>query len=407
MIYWAPFLHFYQPSFQFHTTLHKICDESYRPLLKMFLDNPKSKVTVNINGVLTELLCEHGANDIIDSFSLLAKRRQLEFVESSKFHAILPLIPQKEARYQLKLNRKINEKVFKKNYKPKGLFPPEMCYSQDLIKLAKSFHLEWILVSGIAHNDQWPLDFISCLGRPGASMNIIHRDDIVSNKISFKNFNADSFIAELIALTKGKKNAYLITAMDAETFGHHIKNWEQDFLAKVYKKINTTAKAKIKAVTISELIDIFPKKKVKPPRPSSWSTSEQDMKDENWYPLWLGHGNDLHRLQWQHLNNAIRLVEQSERIKGTNKETKHFAVIGRVILDKALVSCQFWWANKARGLFSVNMINRALLLQEESVLNAYKAISMSSLDNLVKEQYKSIFLDCRNIAGQIRDQLVR
>ena len=71
MIYWAPLLHFYQPPTQFHWVLDKICHESYRPLIKIFRENPSAMVTVNINGILTELLNYHGKKDVITGLAEL------------------------------------------------------------------------------------------------------------------------------------------------------------------------------------------------------------------------------------------------------------------------------------------------------------------------------------------------
>ena len=108
MIYWAPFLHFYQPPTQFHAILKKVCNESYRPLLKMLLEYPNAKLTINICGVLTEMLNDHGATDILTNIKKLAQNRQIEFVDCAKYHTILPLIPKKEMRRQIELNNKTN-----------------------------------------------------------------------------------------------------------------------------------------------------------------------------------------------------------------------------------------------------------------------------------------------------------
>jgi len=56
MIYWAQLLHFYQPPTQVPSVLRKICDESYRPLLRVFQEYPNARVTINFNGVLTDML---------------------------------------------------------------------------------------------------------------------------------------------------------------------------------------------------------------------------------------------------------------------------------------------------------------------------------------------------------------
>src|SRR3989338_6773401 len=197
MIYWAPFLHFYQPPTQFHAILKKVCNESYRPLVKMLLEHPGAKVTVNMCGVLTETLNDHGAGDILDGLKQLAKNKQLEFVDSGKYHPILPLLPQKEMRRQIRLNKKTNEFFFEDAYNPRGFFPPEMCYSPDTGRVIKALGYEWILISGIACSDEWPLDFISGVSCGTSTIKIFYRDDILSNKISFHSLDSAGFIKEL------------------------------------------------------------------------------------------------------------------------------------------------------------------------------------------------------------------
>jgi len=431
MIYWAPFLHFYQPPIQFHAVLKKICNECYRPLLRMLLEHPQAKVTVNICGVLTEMLSDHGGGDILEDMRKLAHNKQLEFVESAKYHAILPLIPQEEIERQIKSNRETNAYFFKDLYKPSGFFPPEMCYSSQTARMINSLGYEWILISGVAHPGQWPLDFISKLPLGSSSIKILYRDDIISNKISFRNLDSVNFIRELNGLAKDKKDIYVITAMDAETFGHHIPHWEKVFLAKVYetiinlkdrdsltqeshkviddyKKIFSNLKeiADIEVVTISELIDKFPHQRTKPPCPSSWSTTKEDILRKNYYPLWNDSVNSIHQLQWEHLNICCELVKKSFNLRSDNDDAKYFADIARVILDKAFFSCQFWWANKAHGKWDINLINKGLLLQEEVAFNAYKAITVSSLDTRTKKEFHYKMLASRNIAAQIRDLLV-
>jgi alpha-amylase/alpha-mannosidase (GH57 family) len=57
--YWALLLHFYQPPTQLPYVLRQIVRESYRPLIQLLADSPHARVTVNINGVLTEMLMDH------------------------------------------------------------------------------------------------------------------------------------------------------------------------------------------------------------------------------------------------------------------------------------------------------------------------------------------------------------
>ena len=161
MIYWAPLLHFYQPPTQSHDVLAKICKESYRPLVKVFKEHPESRVTVNMCGVLTEMLANHGCGDILTGLAELGDRGQVEFVESAKFHAILPLIPKREAKRQIELNNLTNLSFFKDSYKPKGFFLPEMCYSDEAASIVRGMGYEWVIVSGIASQGKWPMEHVS------------------------------------------------------------------------------------------------------------------------------------------------------------------------------------------------------------------------------------------------------
>lgn len=426
MIYWASFLHFYQPPTQFHAILNKVCNESYRPLLKTLLEHPNAKLTINICGVLTEMLNDHGAQDVIALIKELAQNNQIEFVDSAKYHAILPLIPEKETQRQIELNNKTNSFFFKEAYRPRGFFPPETCYSKQVAEILQRMGYEWVLISGAACPEKWPLDIIY---RIPSGLNIFYRSDIVSNKISFRNIDSAGFVSELINLSNDKNDVYIVTAMDAETFGHHIQNWEKLFLAEVYEIIDGVTRYnhikqridlaeahrdifksgetdQIQLVTISELLEKFPIKKSKAPKPSSWSTSKEDILKGDYYPLWKGHGNSVHDLQWRHVKICFELVDKALELQNGQEESKRYYDISRGLLDRAIHSCQFWWANKGSGMWDINLVNKGLALQEEVALNAYKSIKLSDADEEVKNALYDKVVAARDAATKIRDQLL-
>jgi len=428
MIYWAPFLHFYQPPTQFHAILKKVCRESYRPLLDVFEANPKAKVTVNICGVLTELLVDHGSLDIVERMGKLAERGQLEFVGTSKYHAILPLIPPEEMLRQIELNHQTNRYFFKKAFSPKGFFPPEMCYSKDILKpLHKTGH-KWVLISGVACADEWPIDKIYQVKANLSTLSVLFRDDILSNKISFQSIDSKGFLTHLKGLAQAKKDAYVITAMDGETFGHHIHNWERLFLQEVYDVLTCEEKAykdikqrtdlaksfkdflscgitdTIKVVTISELLEHFPKSKIIEPKSSSWSSSPEDIKNGNYYPLWLGNDNEIHGLQWEHVKICFEMVYKAEEVADST-EAKNYAHISRLLLDRALHSCQFWWASR-QPMWDINLVNKGIVMQDEVLLNAYKAIKMSGCQEEIKREYYHKIVASRDLRDKIRDRLL-
>lgn len=427
MIYWAPFLHFYQPPTQQHAVLKKIGNESYRPLFKMLSEHPNSKLTINICAVLTEALSEHGASDILADIKRLAAKGQIEFVDSAAYHAILPLIPKEEMARQVELNNRINSKFFEDTYKIRGFFPPEMCYSSEVGSFLSSIGYEWVILSGIACSQSWPLDEIYNASFPKSTLSVFYRDDIISNRISFRAVDSATFLQDLAGLARGRKDIYVITAMDAETFGHHIKNWEKIFLGQAFdlvsqskrsaglvhkrriskedKELQAQEKPQFCVVTISELLKKFPKRLAKPPKPSSWSTTKDEITNKIYYPLWKHPKNRIHSLQWEHLNMVFDLTAEAFNIKDNNQETARYYSICREILDKALHSCQFWWANKGR-MWDINMVNKGLMLQEEAILNAQKAIAVSEIGEEVETEFYHKVAAARDVANKIRDQLL-
>ena len=428
MIYWAQLLHFYQPPTQVPSVLGKICDESYRPLLQVFEEYPNSRATINFNGVLTDMLLDCGHKGVIDGFRSLAENGQLEFTGTGKYHPILPLIPREEVKRQIDLNTQTNRRSFGKAYAPQGFFPPEMCYSQEILQPVIKSGYRWIILSGIACPLAWPLDIIYKAECNGQEIAVFFRDDVLSNRISFQDLAAKEFIAHLEEWQGKRENIYVVTAMDAETYGHHIQDWERTFLASVYEELelpaepleevkqakalagqhaalltNGEAAGKIQMVTISQLLDLFPQGQPVEPRPSSWSTTADDIQAGNYYPLWQGRENEVHRLQWAHLNICIELVNKALEC-ADNEESRHSATIARGLLDRAEHSCQMWWAS-CRPMWDINLIHMGLLDQLRTVVNAYRAINKSGACEDTKREYYYRTVAARDIRNKLEDRL--
>jgi alpha-amylase/alpha-mannosidase (GH57 family) len=428
MIYWAQLLHFYQPPTQVPSMLKRICNESYRPLLKVFEEYSNARVTMNFNGVLTDMLVDCGHEDIIEGYRNLAERSQIEFTGTGKYHPILPLLPKEEVTRQIVLNIQTNRRFFGKAYAPQGFFPPEMCYSRDILQPIIKSGYRWIILSGIACAADWPLDIIYRAECNGQEIAVFFRDDVLSNRISFQDLEAKEFIAHLEGWQGKRENIYVVTAMDAETYGHHIQGWERTFLARVYEELESPAEplaevkqakalagqhaalltnnetaGKIQMVTISQLLDLFPKGQTIEPRPSSWSTTADNMQAGNYYPLWQDQKNEVHRLQWEHLSICIELVNKALEC-ADNEESRHSAAIARGLLDRAEHSCQMWWASN-RPMWDINLIHMGLLDQLRTVVNAYRAINKSGACEETKREYYYRTIAARDIRNKLEDRL--
>ena len=410
MTYWAQLLHFYQPPTQTHEVLRRVVDESYRPLLGVLRAHPEARLAVNINAVLTELLLDHGLGDVVTGLRELAERGQVEFVGSGKFHPILPLIPEGERRRSIAENAASNATAFGESWKPRGFFPPELCFSSAVTPAIVCGGHEWLVLSGVSCPADWAIDKVYRTSVNGHTLSALFRDDSRSNRISFREADPAEFVEDLSRVGGGSP-AYVLTAMDAETFGHHIRGWERQFLAAAYEKIagqpekhGDCHRSRVEIVLPSALLDLFPAGEVIEPLASSWSTSHDDIAARNPYPLWQSPGNRVHSLQWEYIEHCLGLLEVAQR-HATNDLARRTAEIADRTLQPALHSCQFWWASR-RPMWDVPMIHRGMLLLNEVALFAAKAIHEGSGSVRVKEQARWRLAAANETRAQLERELL-
>ncbi len=386
MTHWAQLLHFYQPPTQTHDILVRVANESYRPLLRVLGKHPNARVAVNIQGVLTQLLQEHGQGDVIESMLRLADRGIIEFVGSGKYHPILPLIPPERRAASIAQNDDTNRAAFGEKWKPRGFFPPEMCFSPEITReIAESGH-DWFIMSGVGCPGPWPVDRVHRVRAGAGTLAVLFRDDVRSNKISFRRTNPEEFIHDLQGVG-WSGDAYVVTAMDAETFGHHIAGWETEFLDETIGLLTHQGRRgshRVQMVFPSTVVDQFPAGDVIEPLPSSWSTSEQDIEYGDPFPLWKSPGNDLHAKQWEYVDHCLNL-EQVARTFARGEESRTYATIAAERLEPALHSCQFWWASR-RPMWDFTMVHRGFMLLSEVALNAAHAIALGEAPEHLKQE---------------------
>lgn len=332
-MYWANFLHIYQPPTQTKEILDRVTNESYRKIIAGLLDNPKAKVTLNINGVLTEMLALNGYQDVLDGIKTLLDRGQMELTASAKYHPLLPKMPDDVIIRQIQHNHDTNRKYFGDLYQPKGFFPPEMAFNSHVAEVILRLGYKWIILDEMAcsvpydptktYKDQQGLYYF--FRERGASFKIL----------SAQLGTAKSVIREFG--DRIPRNEYLLTAMDGETFGHHRLGLEQ-LLLEIYQS------KELPTVTISAVLDLFPESIEVKPRPSTWALMPRDVQKNTPFSRWDDPENPIHQKQWELTDLAIALSE---------KETEE----GKHLLDQGLHSDQYWWAS-AKPWWSLEMIER-------------------------------------------------
>lgn len=338
-VFWAPLWHIYQPPVQTKEWLVKVADESYRQIIKIYSEFPESKFTLNINGSLTQLLMDHELWNVIEGFKKLAENGQLEFVSTPCFHTICPLLLEKEIIRQIKINDKINKKAFGESYKPTGVWLPEMAYSPDIIPALKKAGYEWISLAGVASNGKWTNKGFYTVSKGKYKIKVIFRDDVVSLNIGFGRTDSN-FVDEL----SKNKGTYCFTALDGETIGHHVPDMVEG-MRKTLEKIHQNPD--VMTLNCSDIFKKFEYLGEVDAFPSSWSTTYEDIKAGNYFPLWLEKNQEpfrsVHKLAWDHLKLLINASDTIEsRINGNKTTRKQFNNI-RGLVDKSQYSCMYWW----------------------------------------------------------------
>ncbi|MFH1565924.1 MAG: hypothetical protein ABIB98_01855 [bacterium] len=387
---WVCFLHIYQPPKQSKSVLERIVNESYRPIFRGLKKIPKAKIVLNINAVLTEQLYANGYKDVIDDIAFLAKRGQIEFTGSAKYHAFIPLIPKSEAIRQVKLNNISNKKYFGDLFNPVGFFSPEMSYSPKVAEVAEELGFKWIILDEIAYNgklDQVKFDRLYRI--KGLDVFSFFREKRTSNLIMGAVVRDAKSISDAILKERGSR--YLLTAMDGETFGHHRVGLDKVLL-------DLLADPKIKTMLVPELTNYYTKVEEIEPKDSTWASSEKDIAEGNSFNLWFDKDNEIHRKEWELTSIATRAVndskyalmslqfvdEETKEEKEENKDSKESEGIkdilktateeehieswnnARQLLDIALHSCHYWWAS-ANPWWSIEMI-------EEGVFDLWQCV---------------------------------
>jgi len=381
----------YQPSFQDGRVLRQIDKECYKPLLRMFEEHDNVKISLNINAVLIEMLYEFDLSDTIEILQNLVSSNKIEITGTAKFHPILPLIPQKESERQIEINEEILRKEFNQ-WERGGFFPPEMSISSQVAKYIRELGYKWVIVSGVACPVDWSTDQIYT--SPNGLL-LFFRDDILSNKIAFNNITAKGFVEEIKGKVKKnkeqkQKDKFIITGMDSETFGHHIKKFERTFLSKALELINDQKEIKIEF--ISDLSKFFPINKEKIiPKDSSWSSTYDDMKADIPYSLWDHPDNRVHTLYWKivrSLNNLMNLIENLDLKQNWDAE-RHYDT-SRWFYDRGICSDTTWWGNPNRGTWSPNLIYKGIELLMKSALNAQLALVHANQSDIGEGYFDSI-----------------
>lgn len=320
-------LHFYQPWWQFPTVLRQISDQCYRPILRFLNDVDSFCFTANINLSLLDLL-ENGFSDIRSGFKEAADKGKIELMGSPAQHPIFPLIPEFLQRAQIEDDEKRKENQFGIKRNCRGFYLPEMAFSRKDVGLLRDYRYRWTVIDDKlfgAKNGSGSVPFSHIITYEGFKVFMRSRD--WCNFISFDHPTFADFRSRLeqnfLNWTRGAP-AYLIIAMDAETFGHHPGDMFERFLKPMLLNWAGT-----KIVPLETIGQNFPTQSFSYLPDGSWSTELDDLDRSNPYPLWKSRFNIYHLKLWELVDLAL----------------KYFDYYRQDCLQMTS-SCHWWWISR-------------------------------------------------------------
>ncbi len=350
-MYWANFLHIYQPAGQQPDILEALVVQSYRPLFEGFKKNKQVRLTINVSGALLELFDKYKYQDLIDILRELGKEKKIEFTSSPKYHAILPFLGEQEIIRQIKINDETNRFFLGEAYAPKGFFPPEMAYDEKIAPIIADLGFEWIILDEIAcGGDIEKVDYTKIYKVQGINLKVFFRERRLSNLImsavvrsreSLLEAMKEDFPPKADPPLAEKSSRYLVTAMDGETFGHHRPGL-------VEMLFDVLAAPDFKLICVSDLslyyhdvVEVMPVK-------STWASSKQDIENNIQFLSWSDPENAIHKWQWDFTNLVLG------EVYAMDKNHPRYELV-RKKMDVALSSDQFFWAS-AKPWWSIEMI---------------------------------------------------
>jgi len=303
-------LHFYQPPTQELKITKSVLENCYLPLLRMLSAKSGFGLTLNISGSLMIQLKKSGANEFFDLIKQLIADGKIEMVNSAMYHPLMPITPKDVLERQIVKNSQTLKDLFGVE-STQGFFPPELAVNKSTLDLIDS---NYIFVDENAPESE--PGKIGSMVKYGGKFLLINNRQIGEMFRSYPEKLLAKTVTDLVHKISNEADL-IVTANDAELFGHHYSERLQVLADLLDSK-------EIKFIRASDAINKFgdKAKTVSGIKNSTW----QDCQD---FDLW--NKNILQEEYLELLNTVYELTKG--QLEGVAED----------LFDQAYSSCYLYW----------------------------------------------------------------
>ena len=183
----------YYDSFACRTAVRRAAEDCYLPMNALLLDQIKAsggalKVSFTISGTAMEQF-ERYAPEVIDSFKALADTGCAEFLATTYYHSLSPLVSGPEFRHQVAKHTEMIEKTL--GVTPKSFCNAELIYSDAIGAQIADMGFDTVLTEGAKNVLGWrsPDYVYSAAGVPG--LKVLLRNYSLSDDVGIRFSNHD------------------------------------------------------------------------------------------------------------------------------------------------------------------------------------------------------------------------
>lgn len=207
-------LHFYQPPTQEQEITKTVLESCYLPLLRTLSEKSGFGLTLSISGGLILQLNQLRADEFFDLVKKLINEEKIEIVNSAMYHPLIPITPKDVVIRQIGKNSQTLKSLLGVDT-TNGFFPPELAVDSESLNLINS---KYILVDETALKTKFKIQ--DSIVKYGGKYFLINNRQVCE---LIRAYPKQLFAETVVNLVQKKsdKAGLIVTANDAELFGHH------------------------------------------------------------------------------------------------------------------------------------------------------------------------------------------